>query len=58
VEEVSFSLPNLHHIEADLAPYGLASDGEVFVVTDGPSGQIEGTVRRTADTSHARSPAR
>lgn len=49
VEEVSFSLPNLHHIEADLAPYGLTSEGEVFLVTDAPSGQIEGTVRRTAD---------
>jgi urate oxidase len=46
VEEVAFALPNLHHIEADLSSYGLASEGEVFVVTDAPSGQIEGTVRR------------
>jgi len=51
VQEVSFALPNLHHIEADLSPYGLASEGEVFVVTDNPSGQIEGTVRRTAEGS-------
>jgi urate oxidase len=46
VDEVWFSLPNLHHIQADLTPYGMASEGEVFVVTDSPSGQIEGTVRR------------
>lgn len=49
VEEVSFSLPNLHHIAVDLAPYGLTNEGEVFVVTDTPSGRIEGTVRRTED---------
>jgi len=58
VEEVSFSLPNLHHIEVDLTPYGLASAGEVFVVTDSPSGQIEGTVRRAAETSLAPPPSR
>jgi urate oxidase len=46
VEEISFWLPNLHHILADLSPYGMANEGEVFVVTDAPSGQIEGTVRR------------
>jgi urate oxidase len=51
VEEVSFSLPNLHHIEADLTPYGQKSEGEVFLVTDNPSGQIEGTVRRSAADS-------
>jgi urate oxidase len=56
VEEVSFSLPNLHHIEVDLTPYGLTSAGEVFVVTDSPSGQIEGTVRRTAETADAPPP--
>ena len=49
VQEISFSLPNLHHIPADLSPYGMTNDGVVFVVTDSPSGQIEGTVRRTPD---------
>jgi urate oxidase len=58
VEEVSFSLPNLHHIEADLTPYGLRSEGEVFVVTDSPSGQIEGTVRRTMEAIDAPPPQR
>ncbi len=51
VEEVSFSLPNLHHVAVDLTPAGLTNEGEVFVVTDKPSGQIEGTVRRTAVSS-------
>jgi len=53
VEEVSFSLPNLHHIAIDLTFCGRMNDGQVFVVTDQPSGRIEGTVRR----SEAGSPA-
>lgn len=53
VEEVAFSLPNLHHIAVDLAFCGRKNDGQVFVVTDQPSGRIEGTVRR----SEAASPA-
>lgn len=53
VEEVTFSLPNLHHIAVDLAFCGRENDGRVFVVTDTPSGRIEGTVRR----SEAASPA-
>lgn len=47
VQEIRFSLPNLHHIQVDLSPCGLTNEGEVFVVTDKPSGQIEGTVRRS-----------
>jgi urate oxidase len=58
VQEVSFSLPNRHHIQVDLAPYDLTNDGEVFLVTDAPSGQIEGTVRRTAETADAPPPPR
>jgi urate oxidase len=53
VEEVTFSLPNLHHIAVDLTFCGRKNDGQVFVVTDQPSGRIEGTVRR----SEAASPA-
>ena len=30
----------------DLAPFGLANDGEVFQVADRPYGLIEGVVRR------------
>lgn len=46
VAEVRFELPNLHHIEVDLSPYGLENDGEVYVATDRPFGMIEGTVVR------------
>jgi len=53
IEEVTFSLPNLHHIAVDLSFCGRENDGRVFVVTDTPSGRIEGTVRR----SEAASPA-
>jgi urate oxidase len=49
VDEVTFSLPNLHHVAADLAYAGVENDGTVFVVTDKPSGRIEGTVRRSQD---------
>jgi urate oxidase len=47
VEEVTFSLPNLHHVAVDLTFCGRKNDGQVFVVTDRPSGRIEGTVRRS-----------
>lgn len=47
VDEVTFSLPNLHHVVVDLGYGGQQNDGTVFVVTDKPSGRIEGTVRRS-----------
>lgn len=46
VVEVSLSLPNNHHILADLAPFGFRNDNEIFVPTDEPFGLIEATVRR------------
>ncbi len=49
LEEVTLSMPNLHHVAVDLAYCGIQNDGRVFVVTDKPSGRIEGTVRRTED---------
>jgi urate oxidase len=49
VEDVTLSMPNLHHVAVDLSYCGLNNDGKVFVVTDKPSGRIEGTVRRTED---------
>ena len=48
IEEIHFSLPNLHHWLVDLAPFGLANDREVFMATDQPYGLIEATVRRAA----------
>ncbi|HKN79977.1 MAG TPA: urate oxidase, partial [Actinomycetota bacterium] len=49
VEELTLSMPNLHHVAVDLSYCGIQNDGQVFVVTDKPSGRIEGTVRRTED---------
>ncbi|MBI3747997.1 MAG: urate oxidase [Chloroflexi bacterium] len=50
VDEVRMVLPNLHHWLADLTPFGLANDGEVYVSTTEPHGLIEATVRRGEDT--------
>jgi urate oxidase len=46
IVEVRLSLPNKHHIEVDLAPFGLDNPGQVFVATDRPYGLIEGHVLR------------
>jgi urate oxidase len=46
VAEVTMSLPNLHHWTADLAPFGIANDREVYVSTTEPHGLIEATIRR------------
>jgi urate oxidase len=42
--EVRLALPNQHHYLADLAPFGLANEREVYVPGDRPYGLIEGTV--------------
>jgi urate oxidase len=42
--EVRLALPNKHHYLADLAPYGLDNDREVYLAGDRPYGLIEGTV--------------
>jgi urate oxidase len=46
VTEVHLSLPNKHHILADLSPFGLENQNEIFVATEAPYGLIEATVRR------------
>jgi urate oxidase len=49
VAEIHLSLPNKHHFEVDMSPFGIASQGEVFYAADRPYGLIEGTVRRDDD---------
>jgi urate oxidase len=44
--EITISLPNRHHLLADLTPFGLDNPNEVFVPTEQPFGLIEATVRR------------
>ena len=50
VDEVRMVLPNLHHWLVDLAPFGMANDGEVYISTTEPHGLIEATVRRSEVT--------
>ena len=46
IAEVRLSLPNKHHFEVDMSPFGLENAGEVFYAADRPYGLIEGTVTR------------
>ena len=45
--EVTMAMPNLHHWHVDLSPFGGTNEGEIFVATTQPHGQIEATVRRS-----------
>jgi urate oxidase len=47
IDDVSLTMPNLHHWIVDLAPFGQRG-GDVFVATEQPYGLIEATVRRSA----------
>jgi urate oxidase len=44
IAEVRLSLPNKHHFEVDMSPFGLENGGSVFYAPDRPYGLIEGTV--------------
>jgi urate oxidase len=46
IDEIRFSLPNLHHFLVDLAPFGLENPNEVFYAADRPYGLIEGAIER------------
>ena len=46
VSEVSLTMPNKHRILANLAPFDLTNNNEIFVTTDEPFGLIRGTVKR------------
>lgn len=52
--EVRLALPNRHHFAADLTPFGLDNDNEVFFAADRPYGLIEGTVMRVGAPGPAR----
>lgn len=53
IEEIRFSMPNLHHFAVDLSPFGLDNPNEVFYAADRPYGLIEATVlREGADAEH------
>ncbi|MEM9589033.1 MAG: factor-independent urate hydroxylase [Planctomycetota bacterium] len=43
---ITLTMPNKHHILANLQPFDHSNDNEVFVVTDEPFGFIQATVAR------------
>lgn len=47
IEEITFSMPNIHNIPFDLSRIGLENKNEIFVPIDEPHGTIEGTVARS-----------
>ena len=46
ISKVHIALPNKHCLLINLKPFGLENKNELFVPTDEPHGQIEGTVAR------------
>lgn len=49
IAEIRLSLPNRHHFDVDLEPFGLDNPGEVFVAADRPYGLIEAAVGREGE---------
>jgi urate oxidase len=46
ISQISLALPNKHCLPIDLSPLGAVNRNDLFVPTDEPYGQIEGTVAR------------
>ena len=46
ISRIHIALPNKHCLLLNLAPFGIENRNELFVPTDEPHGQIEGTVAR------------
>jgi urate oxidase len=46
IARIHLSMPNLHHLLADLTPFGLDNPNHIFVPIDEPHGTIEATVER------------
>lgn len=46
ISKIFIALPNKHCLPVNLAPFGLENKNELFVPTDEPHGQIEGTISR------------
>ncbi len=46
ISKISIAMPNKHNLLINLKPFGLENKNELFVPTDEPHGQIEGTVSR------------
>jgi urate oxidase len=46
IAEIKLSAPNKHHFAADLTPFGIENNGEIFYAADRPYGLIQCTVGR------------
>jgi len=46
IARIHLSLPNLHHLLADLTPFGQDNPNHIFVPIDEPHGTIEATIER------------
>jgi urate oxidase len=46
IARIHLSMPNLHHLLANLEPFGLDNPNHIFVPIDEPHGTIEATVER------------
>jgi urate oxidase len=46
ISKIKLTMPNLHHLLADLSPFGQDNPNHVFVATDEPHGYIEATIER------------
>jgi len=46
IERITLTMPNLHHLPADLSPFGQDNPNHIFVPIDEPHGYIEATIER------------
>jgi len=46
IDRIKLTMPNLHHLLADLSPFGLDNPNHIFVPIDEPHGYIEAEVER------------
>ena len=46
IARIHLSMPNLHHLLADLSTFGLDNPNHIFVPIDEPHGTIEATIER------------
>jgi len=46
IARIKLTMPNLHHLPADLSPFGQDNPNHIFVPIDEPHGYIEATIER------------
>jgi urate oxidase len=46
IARITLAMPNLHHLLADLSPFGQENPNHIFVPIDEPHGSIEATIER------------